>query len=279
VRVGQVEKARKVFGQMVAVADPRKARGYRSLALLDMYEGKYTSAAANLREAILLNQANKMGLSEFRDRLFRASVYRMLGRQRELAAELNTLSRLVAQTRLAPEWLSLAGAFFARNGRRRDAEGFVAQAAARMTDPAATSGVNRSNRGDEAELSLLKGEVALASDRAAEALETFELAHRLKPAGDTLEAVALANLRLGRTAEAIGRYEELLGRDELGGEGQEPWILAHYELGRLYEQTGDAAKARQRYERFLEIWKNADPEIRVVADARTRLAALAKRGG
>lgn len=278
VHVGQIEKARQVFGQMVALTDQRKARGYRSLALLDMYEGRYRSAAARLQEAILLNQANKTTLSEFRDRLFRATVYRRLGRARDLTTELNTLSRLAARTRLSPEWLSLAGTLFARTGRVHDAGALVAQAAARMADPAAMSGINRSNRGDQAKLNLLKGEVALASGRPAEALEAFELAHRLNPGGDTLDALALANLRLGRAAEAIGRYEELLGRDELGGEGQEPWILGHYELGRLYEQTGDAVRARQRYERFLEIWKNADTEIRSVADARARLAALPAAG-
>ena len=112
----------------------------------------------------------------------------------------------------------------------------------------------------------------------AEAVKAFEMAHRLKPSGYTLEALAVANLRLRRTAEAIARFEDLLKQDQLGEEGQDAWILAHYEVGKLYEETDDTVKARERYEQFLEIWKNADPEIRVVADARARLARLARSG-
>ena len=50
-------------------------------------------------------------------------------------------------------------------------------------------------------------------------------------------------------------------------------------LGELYEQRGDAAMATEAYGRFVELWKNCDPELRPqVMEARRRLAELAKRG-
>jgi cytochrome c-type biogenesis protein CcmH/NrfG len=47
-------------------------------------------------------------------------------------------------------------------------------------------------------------------------------------------------------------------------------------LGKIYEQQGDTAKAIENYEKFLSLWKNADPGIAEVEDARKRLAFLIK---
>jgi tetratricopeptide (TPR) repeat protein len=47
-----------------------------------------------------------------------------------------------------------------------------------------------------------------------------------------------------------------------------------YMLGKIYEQQSDIAKAIEHYEKFLDLWKAADPGIAEVDDARKRLAAL-----
>ena len=51
----------------------------------------------------------------------------------------------------------------------------------------------------------------------------------------------------------------------------------HYLLGTAYEKSGWTAKAIEQYREFLEIWKDADPGIPSVEDARARLAALENR--
>ncbi len=61
----------------------------------------------------------------------------------------------------------------------------------------------------------------------------------------------------------------------MGHEAQEPWILAHYQLGILYEKKGERAEAAKAFKSFLEIWKDADPDIPEVRDAKRRLNALA----
>ena len=46
-------------------------------------------------------------------------------------------------------------------------------------------------------------------------------------------------------------------------------------LGQLYESIGKTEKAVENYRAFIELWKNADPELQArVNDARRRLARL-----
>jgi hypothetical protein len=45
-------------------------------------------------------------------------------------------------------------------------------------------------------------------------------------------------------------------------------------LGLAYEKSGWTSKAVDKYEEFLDIWKDADPGIPEVEDARDRLARL-----
>ena len=52
------------------------------------------------------------------------------------------------------------------------------------------------------------------------------------------------------------------------------YAKAYYMLGRIAEQQGDKARARQNYSKFLDLWKDADPGLPEVADAKRRLANI-----
>jgi len=48
-------------------------------------------------------------------------------------------------------------------------------------------------------------------------------------------------------------------------------------LGKIYEQQGNKIKAIEHYEKFLSLWKDADPGIAEVGDVRERLVGLKEK--
>jgi hypothetical protein len=50
--------------------------------------------------------------------------------------------------------------------------------------------------------------------------------------------------------------------------------LAHLELARAYAMSGDSGKARVAYQDFLTLWKDADPDIPILVEAKTEYAKL-----
>ncbi|MGH7582328.1 MAG: tetratricopeptide repeat protein, partial [Gemmatimonadales bacterium] len=70
--------------------------------------------------------------------------------------------------------------------------------------------------------------------------------------------------------------------DMPGGLNFDPVFLAPalYRVGELYENAGDTRHALEYYGRFVDLWKNADPELQPrVADAKARIAQLNRAGG
>ncbi len=50
--------------------------------------------------------------------------------------------------------------------------------------------------------------------------------------------------------------------------------LAHLQIGRAYAMAGDPAKAKAAYQDFLTLWKDADPDIPILKEAKAEYAKL-----
>ncbi len=82
----------------------------------------------------------------------------------------------------------------------------------------------------------------------------------------------LAYLQAGRLAEAQQDFQKIL---ELKTHGPDVLVVAaQLELGRVYQKQGDIAKARIAYQNFLADWKDADPDVPLLHEAKAEYAKL-----
>jgi eukaryotic-like serine/threonine-protein kinase len=80
-----------------------------------------------------------------------------------------------------------------------------------------------------------------------------------------------------RGAEAAAEFQKILAHRGLVL--NEPiGALARLQLGRAYVLSGDTAKARASYEQFLTLWKEADPNIPTLKQAKAEYASLTGSG-
>ncbi|UCF83807.1 MAG: tetratricopeptide repeat protein, partial [Desulfobacteraceae bacterium] len=89
-----------------------------------------------------------------------------------------------------------------------------------------------------------------------------------------LDLTARIYARMGDVGKAISEYERLLKTNYSTGFSFPINPIFRYRLGLLYERANEASKAKAEFEKFLDLWKDADPEIAEVEDAKKRLAGL-----
>jgi len=82
-----------------------------------------------------------------------------------------------------------------------------------------------------------------------------------------------ANFRLGRPREAAAEFQKIL--DHPGIMLNDPiGPMARLQLARALAAAGDRAKAAAVYKDLLAIWKDADPDIPIVHEARAEYARM-----
>jgi len=276
VRLGDLDRAAEVFQKMAADSDDSKrAKGCRSLALLEMYRGHYKNAAELFGRAIRIEQLVAYNVSEFRDRVFLANNLQARGQRRALEAELGRIETLALRMDLAPEWLRVAVKLLARNGRPRQARALVAAMEKNVGNPTSDSSANRNTQRDAALLEVARGEIDLAAGRPDQAAGRFAAACESDATdSDALESLATARLAAGRIDEAARHYEKLIADRRLGNEVQEYWFLAHLRLAEIRQRQGNPAAARTLYEIVLSLWKDGDADLLALREAREGLAGL-----
>lgn len=266
VRMGEIEKAREVFEKMMDGTDEQKGMGFRLQALLSMFEGKFSDAIDLFHESNLYYDLAGLKLSKLRNDLFVAVIHRTLGMTEDFNKQLDDINNVIGEVSTEPFWFMVLGNLYARNGDIEKAESILNALSAK---------INQGNRFDEAAYSQLKGEIELARGNIDEAVDLFETTIKLRNDSYTLSSLAYAYYCLGQLEEAISIYEEMIGPHYvLGWEAQECIVEAYYNLARIHEEMGNQDQAEKYYSQFIDIWINADVDIPILQDAKSRLASL-----
>jgi tetratricopeptide (TPR) repeat protein len=164
-------------------------------------------------------------------------------------------------------WLA---AFFARAGRLEQAKRLLAEFEANVPE-----GIRRS----DFDRHRAAGEVALAEGRTRDAMAAYRRWYDESGCATCgLFEMATVYDHAGQADSALVTYEQIVSTTAMWGLFDNFYTLAptYKRLGELYEARGDRAKARLYYGRFVDLWKDADPELQpVVRDVQARIARLA----
>jgi tetratricopeptide (TPR) repeat protein len=125
----------------------------------------------------------------------------------------------------------------------------------------------------------LQGRIELEKGNFAGAIVFIEKALSMLSANSSAKLVygytlALAYYRSGDLEKARLEYEKIqslpVGRTTYGGS----YARSFYMAGKVCQEMGDNSKAIENYQKFLDLWGDADPEFTEVDDAKARLAGL-----
>jgi len=132
----------------------------------------------------------------------------------------------------------------------------------------------------------LMGMIELEKKNFAEAVENFKKAVSLLPSQSQsdiefylepaliIDSMALAYYRAEDFDKAGEEYEKITslttGRLLFG----DIYAKSFYMLGKIYQEKRKKKEAIRHYEKFLDLWKDADPDIAEVEEAKKRLAGL-----
>jgi serine/threonine protein kinase/Flp pilus assembly protein TadD len=134
--------------------------------------------------------------------------------------------------------------------------------------------------------SLLETEILLAEGSAEKVIAICKSAAQLEMPSMTTSNLCLYNvpflrdvlargyLKKGDNDKAIAEYERLI---TISTKQKDRALIDpryHYRLAKLYEEKRLKAKAIEQYQKFLDIWKDADPSHPELGDAKKRLPVL-----
>jgi tetratricopeptide (TPR) repeat protein len=254
VAAGEQEKARTLFMSLLGSTVTQES-GLRSLALLDLYEGKYASARSLLTQALGLDEGMKTEpLSVTRVHLELAILAAGEDDARQEKRELDSAManfKILSPKVILGAWM---GSEYVRAGLLREGEELAA-----AIDPL----VDGRDPMQVAYAQVLQGEIALAHGDKGKAIELLGLADRENSTAYSAEGLARAYQQSGDIPHAVEQYERFLANPDsaLAQEPQQRWIAAHYTLALDYLALGDRIKARAALAPLLFLWIDADPDL------------------
>jgi serine/threonine protein kinase/tetratricopeptide (TPR) repeat protein len=267
---GQYEKAEEYYRKLASSKEAHnRSRGRMCLALIPIYRGKFEEALRVLDGGISADSMEQYeAYSALYKHALKSDIYMEQGKAHEAVREAKICVEL--SRKMAPDepigFEGFAAYCLARQGRIEEAEEIVAVLERRTELMDST---------DMSYYVTALGRVESAKGNFDAAADFLERAVRLNPVFHMRYALGRAYLGAGGLGDAVGEFEKIILRyDEDRIMDTVAAVKVHYFLGKAYEQSGWTRKAIQQYEEFLDIWKEADPGIEEIEDAKARVARL-----
>ncbi len=271
VRAGQLAQAESVFRKMTKVpAKADQARGFRALAYLAAYQGRYAEASGQLAVALPLEP--KGGLSEYRDWVLLADVETTRGRAPAARTALDHAWQIFTTADIQAAALMFGGHQLVRAG-------LLDRAQAVLDTLRRRAALRPDHAQDQAALALLAADVALARGRTADA-ETALSTRRFDaylPLGSSLLAEVF--IARGHPDSAVAGLRSVVDAGRFGDEMQQDWLRSFERLARAAERAGDSTTARAAYSALMNQWKGGDADLPPLVTARRELARLQAASG
>jgi eukaryotic-like serine/threonine-protein kinase len=263
---GEDQKGAKVFSDLLDNPATRE-NGLRSLAFLDLYHGRYASAQSRLEESLSIVRSRNATFSEGRVLFLLAIAAEGRGNRAEQRKDLDAVQAILAGVQSKVIFGAMLGDAYARAG-------FMDQAQKVATE--ITPLADQNNTEQMSYLHLLEGEIALANGKHQEAFELLTRADAENQTGFSLEAVAHAYQQSGDLNKALTAYEAMFSFADrsLGWEPQQRWLEARNTLAMDYSSRGDKQKARETLATLLNLWKDADPDLPLLKQAKAEYARV-----
>jgi DNA-binding winged helix-turn-helix (wHTH) protein/tetratricopeptide (TPR) repeat protein len=254
IQYGEISKAEALFTSLLSNQSTRES-GLRSLALVDLYRGKYASARPLLEEALAYDQGLKTEpVSVAREHLQLAILAEGEGDARKAQHELDSTMRnfvAISPKVILGAWI---GSEYARTGLAPQAEQIE-----KTIEPL----VDGNNPEQAAYGHYLQGEIALLRGENDKAIQLFSMSIQEKSTPFSMEGLARAYQKAGNMNQAVNQYEKFITSPDHGllWEPQQRWIAAHYALAADDLAMGNPAKAREALDSLLSLWRDADPDL------------------
>jgi len=257
---GELEEALREY-RLALMIDPVFLPSLWNTSMVRIKQGQYRTAKEILLKAQEIQERNAVTMR------FMGTLYM---HQRDYENAVERLEQVVKLNPLDLRAHVLLGLSYAFISRYKDAKKQANIIGERVSLP------NEQN----APFLYLLGRVSIEQNNWKDALEYFKKALKTKEIQhvishqDVQGAIAETYFRQGKFSIALREYNKI--NDIPTGRHQVDylWAKRHYMLAKAYEKMNNKAIAKKEYQKFLFLWKDADPGIAEVEDAEKRLAEL-----
>ena len=287
-RKGELKKAHEAFKKYVDVS-PNQPHPLECLGEFYLIIGDYDQAIANLQRSLKIKPDFPLSYLELSDAYLEKGMYNqaLLSYERYLALPLGAaqkaqghfslgnlyfLKEEYAQAiqecgkaleldpqRIEAHWIQ--GLTFVKKGMFDQADSEIF----------AIGGLIEKLRDEDSKAYYyyLKGELYMKKGLYQQALENFNEATNFNPLKRTffVDALGEAYFRIGELNKAVREFEDVLKINP-------NYAQTHYLLGQVYQRLGKKGKARAHFQKFLEIWRDADKNLPQLIEAKKYLERL-----